>query len=568
MSVTITQGDYIYYQDTSTGGPTSRQWSFPGGTPTGATATNPLIQYLSPSTPGFDATLTAIKALPGGSNLTSTKTEANIIKVNSENLSVTLTATPSTSRMSSPIVYGASGPTGNVAYYSWSLAGTAGFTGTNNNQSLNIYSWLALTGSELGATYDSYTTASSVTATSMLSNTATSSVNVTYTKNGPAENYNYNDDQYTPNTGYYTASIVSGVTTNALSMSGSGYVISVDTKLPDGSYPIDNQYFRAHSELLVFRSPSMDILYSSQYGYIPGQFIASLFPFQVLGVSQNGWENETRYTLGNYMFPGDISTYFDFVFYFADVLNVVRDLSGNRSWSTSQMESIFNDYSVASQSSRALEVLGTSIKPAAFNLNLDGSANTGPGGACLPSGQRAGGDVILTLTIEFGNSISTIVPAWNVDIGVTISSGGQPGNSDNGELVFAEDYGTGPNPSGIATLINDQLTTAGYDAYIQAEASPDYAWLKGAGLYNTNQFQGLKISIINRGPTGPNSAYIARVTVLDNGPWAPDFTYSAFPASPGQSSWLAFNTNYVANPWQVNNTTDPVPRMGWYFGIQ
>ncbi len=578
MSITITQGDYVYYQDTTTGGPNGWTWTLSGGTPAGSTAQNPLVRYLSPSTPGFSTTLSASKTIPGGITLTSSKTEANIIKVDPENINVSLSATPSTVRMSQTIVYVANGPTGNIDYYTWALAGTGGYTGSNATQSLRIDSWLQLTGSESGATYSTYTATSSVTATSILANTATSSANVTYSKNGPAENYNYADGPYTDNVGYYTATVLldgSGapITTSALAMPGSGYVVTVDTVIPMNTYPINNQYFRAHLEQVVFLSCSMDIQYTSQYGYVPGQHIASLFALQACGAAFTGWESQTRYTIGNYMLPGDLSLYFGSKFYFADTLNFLKGIANIRSWSYDNLNSIiFNDYAVASQSSRALEIdyLG-GVKPVAFNLSLDGGSNIGPGGACLPSGLLTGTDVMIILTIEFGSGgISAINPAWDVVIPVMISPGGSPGHSTNGELVYVEDYGSpGPLYDGIATLINNELTANGYDGNIIAEASPAYAWMGNVGFYDANTFQGLKISIIDDGPTGPNMGFITRITLSDTGPFTVlGSTDSAFPTTPGQSSWLSFYTNYVANPWQINDISQPRPARGWYFGLQ
>jgi len=577
MSITIIQGDYVYYQDTTSGGPNGWTWNFSGGSPTGSTAQNPLVRYLSPSTPGFDTSLSASKTIPGGITLTSSKTEANIIKVDPENINVSLSATPSTVRMSQNIVYAASGPTGNIAYYTWALAGTGGYTGTNATQSLRIDNWLQLTGSESGATYSTYTSSSSVTSTSILSNTASSSVNVTYSKNGPAEDYNYADGPYTDNVGYYTASVLldgggSPIITTTLSMPGAGYVMTVNTTSPISTYPINNQYFRAHLELVVFRSCSMDTVYSSQYGYIPGQHVASFFALQTCGATFTGWEGKTRYTIGNYMLPGDLSLYFGNRFYFADTSNVIRNIANTRGWSYDNLQSIiFNDYAVASQSSRALEIdYSSGVKPVAFNLNLDGGSNIGPGGACLPSGQLAGADVLIILTIEFGGgSMSSINPSWNVDIPVMISPGGSPGHSTNGELVYVEDYGSpGPLYDGIATLINNELIAQGYDGNIIAEASPAYAWMGNSGLYDSNTFQGLKISIIDNGPTGPNMGFITRITMSDTGPFTVlGSTDSAFPTTPGQSSWLSFYTNYVANPWQIYNTAEPRPARGWYFGL-
>ena len=585
MSLTITQGDYVYYQDTSSGGPNGWTWNFSGGSPTGSTAQNPLVRYLSPSTPGFDTVLTASKTIPGGIILTSVKTEPNLIKVNAENLTVSLSATPSTIRMSQNVVYGASGPTGNLSYYTWSLAGTAGYTGLTASQSLNVINWLTLTGSELGATYSTYSTSSSVTVTSILSNTANSTVNVTYSKNGPVEIYNYLDiDIYQPNVSYSTTTAVAGgallTSDPTLALSGSGYLFNIDTH---ASVPknIDNQYFRAHGEFLAYFSPSMDFAYLSQYGYIPGQLVTAFNALTLCGLTPPPL---TRYTQGNYMLPGDIGTYFGDQFIFADVLSVTKTLVDNRYWTVSDVESIvFSDTSVASQSSRSLEIANATLFfPVALKENIDGGYTgvaTGKGGICLPSSSFAIGnpEIHLFFNIEYSptGSISTINPALTHQIDIPISMGGSVGNTPNPELITAQDsvYGT---QTGIASLINAELTNQGYSAYIQAEASPAYAWGRGQNssgvFYSANEFQGLKISIIDRGPTGPANQLITRITITDNGPWPippnPANTYSATGLTGGiTANWLGFYNDYIANPWQITNQADSQPRREWYFGL-
>ena len=96
------------------------------------------------------------------------------------------------------------------------------------------------------------TSVTSVTVNSILSNTATSSVNVTYSKNGPAENYNYLEEAYTPNTAYYVTQAVGGgailTSDPSILLAGSGCIFNIDTS---SAIPINNQYFRAHGELLI-----------------------------------------------------------------------------------------------------------------------------------------------------------------------------------------------------------------------------------------------------------------------------------------------------------------------------
>ena len=562
MSLSINQGDYILYQDASVGNPTSRTWNFPGGTPTGSVASNPIVRYLSPSSLGFNAKLTVTKGA-----ISSSKEETNIISVSPENISVSLSSNAtSTVNMGTTVTYTAAGSTGNLAYYSWTLAGVAGFTGTNQTQSTNLLSWVDLTGSESGAEYSTYTSTSSVVFNSVLGNTSSSNTNVTYSKNGGFEPYNYLMSGFTAGTNYYNVTDT-GASLGTFGMAGAGNAYLVDTNY--ASYlPIDNTQFRAQGETTTYWSSSQDIEFSANFsGMFQGQYIASNSAFNALGVTQTGWGSLTRYTQGNYMIPGDLGTYFSNVFYFADTNSYAKGLLTSRYWTVNQVESlIFNEASIGYQSSRALELsIGLGRYPVAYSVGLDGAAGAsgGKGGACLPSSQFTGlPSVELYLTIKFSNSgsIDMIDPGQDIIVPVIISSGGSPGNSPDGNLVVMQDTTSGLG-SGVATLINDALISAGYDSNIVASASPDYAWAYDWGTYDVNAFNGLKISIIDRG-TGP---YIVAVDLTDNGPWTP-YAFPGVPVSPGTSNWISFNSDRVANPYQMRYTSEDTPVRGWYFG--
>ena len=49
----IEQGDIIYYYDTSIGDVVQRDWSFQGGTPTGATSYGPAVTYNGVNSNGY-----------------------------------------------------------------------------------------------------------------------------------------------------------------------------------------------------------------------------------------------------------------------------------------------------------------------------------------------------------------------------------------------------------------------------------------------------------------------------------------------------------------------------------
>ena len=573
MSISITQGDYVLYQDTSLGSPTGRTWNFLGGTPTGATASNPIVRYLSPSSTGFNAKLTITKGA-----VNAIKEETNIIVVTPENTSVTLTSSVPVGTaitMGTSVTYTAVGSTASLSYYSWTLAGVAGFTGTNSIESTNILSWLDLTGSDSGATYSTYTSTSSVIFNSFLGNTASSNTNVTYSKNGGYEPYNYLTDAYTIGANYYYVTNTR-VKTGTVGMSGAGDVFLVNTDYYS-ALPINNTEFRAQGEIVGYFSSSQDIEFlPGIYGYYPGQYVASGSAFRFLGVAPGAWSSLSRYTVGNYMIPGDLKIYFSYVFYFADVFAYGKSMTANRYWTNDLVDAlIFNETSFGYQSSRALELsIANGNAPAAYAIGLDGAngASGGLGGACLPSASSSGVPTIeLYLTIKFsGNgSIDDIDPSLDVEILVVVSdissiSAGQ-GNSPDGRLVFMQDT---PAGTGVATAINSAIIGSGYDSNIVASASPDYAWasgLAGALSYDANTFNGLKIAIIDRGSTPP---YITAVVLSDNGPWLPYTSYPGVPDPIGSINfnWISFNTNIIANPYQLSATSDPQPKRGWEFG--
>jgi hypothetical protein len=270
------------------------------------------------------------------------------------------------------------------------------------------------------------------------------------------------------------------------------------------------------------------------------------------------------------MKTGDLGTYFSNVFYFADVFAYGKSMVVNRYWTNDLVDSlIFNETSFGYQSSRALELsIPFGDGPTAYIVGLDGAGGLsgGIGGACLPSAFYAASPTVeLYLTIKFSilGDIDTINPLLDVQIPVVVSDksvAGVTGNSPDGNLVFMQNT---PGGTGVATSINNALIAFGYDSNIVASASPDYAWASGSGLYDENTFNGLKIAIIDRGSSPP---YITAVDLSDNGPWAPNINFPGVPNMIGRTNWISFNTNRIANPYQLNITSDPQPKRGWEFG--
>ena len=576
MSVTISQGDYVYYQDTSTGAPTGWAWTFQGGSPTGSSSQNPVVRYLSPSYSGYGTTLIASKGI-----LSSSKTSSNIILVNPESLYISVDATPNTVSMGSTITYTVVGPTASVAYYTWNLPGVAGYTGSNivTTQYVTTDSWVNVTGSEYGATYSSYSAYATVYATSVLGNTNANNALVTYTKNGPPEQVNFGDqDIYDPYTTYYTAANTV-LSTTMVGLPGAGWVV----QLSFSGTEMDNQFFRGHGEFLYYISSNMDAgdnLFTAD-GILFGQLVASAPAFTLLGVPFTGWELLNRYTIGQYMLPGDINTYFSNVIYLGDVYQALAELAKPpRSWTESQIFDLFFETSVATQTSKSLE-LDFTLTPLASSFGFDGynGLSGGHGGCCLPSRLVAGGDIIITVNFYYSNdgSINGIDPGQTDTINITISDAtinGGMGNSPDNLVVLAQDTANG---DGIATLMQAAfddyfVNTLGNvsNTFVQASASPDYAYRADSMTYDINVFNGLKITIISNQAKASIGFSLVKMEFTDNfinlGPGYKNT--SAFGPSPlPQGNWTCFYYNYIANPYQVIDTGFNRPKRGFSYYI-
>jgi hypothetical protein len=567
MAQQIEQGDYIFYQDATVGGPPVLwSWLFPGGTPTGSSNQNPIVRYLAPNSLGYNVTLYVEDTY----SIYSSKTENNAIVVVPENLSsISLSASTANATLSETVLYTVAGPTGKLSYYDWDLPGTGGFTGpTSQTQSLTVNSWLDLTGSDAGSFFSIASLDASVTYFSVTGNSLTVTTPINFIKSGYFESFNLLSatGAFPSPTTQYTQAINTVTQTSSIGLGGGGYVWLFGQPY----YPnaIENLSSRVQGETVDFWSCSKDFAFpfgSIDAGKLENlQFVASKQAFDVLGVSPTGWESLSRYTVGNYMFPYDLSTYFNSSFYLADVNSLVTGTPISNNGYSSFNSLFLNDAYYASQSSASMSARYPSVQPAAFLLNLDGAAGASgsPGLQCIPSPTLVGGTVTLTLTVQYSTNgkISGYNPASDNVININFSP---PGNSPDASLFFAQDTIGG---SGFVSLINAALTSAGLASNIEAMASPSFCWSPALYELTTGQyFQGCKIVIKDVVDPGNPHLKIIRVRVQGNsGSWNPPYNLYTVTGNAGSGSWLCFADEDISNPYQEYDTQS-LPFRGFKF---
>jgi hypothetical protein len=217
-------------------------------------------------------------------------------------------------------------------------------------------------------------------------------------------------------------------------------------------------------------------------------------------------------------------------------------------------------------------------------------------GGVLPSGKWAQSDIKLTFDFYCSPTRNINTATVAKSIMVTAGASGATGNSNNGNLIYANDRwfntsfpATAGTPlAGFASIINTALGASGGTGlgnYFGVTASPNYQWRELAYYIDlTNEIipsnfppasciyvNGAKFSIydefITQDKTNPRplgltgDTYLVKVVISDN-------SSSWFPGTGGTKytsiQWMGLKQNFVANPYQ-NAAGGTAARRGWYF---
>ena len=565
----INQGDFIYYYNLSTGD-VDRDWLFQGGTPTGGTGYLPAIQYNNVNLTGYDTRLT----VTGYGGVQRTELKSKIIVVYPEVFSVSMSINPSNTGMGSPVEYLFTGGTGSgVASYSWTIPGLGGVTGaTLSSVTYTAEDWLTLTGTYLGSPNSSFLASGTLACVSNVGNNSVTNSPITYRKIGPVESVNYWNQGgtgiYATSGQYYDPNIFP-YTTSAIGIGGNNIIVQIDQ---NPYYPLcwTNSHFHSTDEVAYFYSNSLDA------GVVTMKFrmILSGAILDNMGV---GYAPSSEISLGNYIKPGDVHSKLDDSVYLTDYLTTgggssLTSLSaaigtGNRDWSNAAiMVYLANDYYI-SGSSKYIETGGYTANKTpirnlasvvAYNLgmagyNWGGTAGSPPanfhGVSILSSfgaddlyGSASAIDIVVVLYTSDGEVIDGDT--------ITLSDGGDSGNSYDGRMILAQDtpYNTG---YGIKSLMNNRFAVTGWDDYLIVEEAEYFAPYQNGGSttgtrYDSNKFHGIRVSV--KDPYFFGTGYIHSVYIG----WGAG--YSAFLA--GVNGTIPANQySVLASPFSSVNTS-------------
>lgn len=572
IQIGVNQGDTVYYFDQSVGSVVTRNWFFPGGTPTGGTAFGPAIQYNSVNSFGYNASLLVTDA----AGITAAASKSNIIVVSPEVANPSITITPSTLYMGPIVTYGATGSTGTgFVSYVWNIPGIGATSGpTLSNVYKQYNDWYALAGTYAGLPGASYVAPVTLLVTTAVGNTFNVSTTATYYKYGPVEEVDYNQATYPYGISgpYYVPTVISA-NSGGIGLGGSSVVISIDQSMVAGWV---NSYFHSTTENCYYWANTDDLDYTNGTVFGPIQF-KTIFSGAALTLAGATYIANPTIDLGNYINPGGVTGLLNNIFYITDYPaggKITDAKTGGRQWSNNAIQAYLSNTYYLSNSSKFIENggIGSGNSPN-YNLatvddsvnygtyNLNGGYGATAHGPCVPTStffQTVHGisgvtvDVLVQITCE-NNPAGYQYP-------VTLSSPGGTGNSPDLNLVSVQNNSRG---DGIATILNKATDLIGGPTkltdFILFEASPYYAPYEGGGFtlskqYDAVNFNGLRVSVMNPEVNGTGTIldgdYIKTITltwgsdwnsaIVGNGLFGQDRPLASDPdpASPGWISWL------------------------------
>jgi hypothetical protein len=517
IPIGVNQGDTVYYFDQSVGSVVSRDWFFPGGTPTGASSFGPAIQYNNVNSSGYDASLLVTDA----AGVTAGITKSGIVTVFQESPSPSISITSSPLYMGIDINYTVIGSTGTgFVSYSWNIPGLGITSGTFLSSVMQQYNdWFTLTGTYSGLPGASYISPVTLSVTTTVGNTFNTSTNATYFKYGPVEEINYNTTSfpYGVSGPYYLPTVIAQ-NSSTIGLGGSSPVIKIDQSY--GATAWNNSYFHSTSENCYFW-PNNEDLNSSGYTtntFTPIQF-KTIFSGSVLSSAGASYISDPSINTGNYIKPGFINSNLNDTFYITDypaggVMRAARVSRGVRNWSNSAIESYLSNTYYLSNSSKYIENAPSNLATVDEYLyrsgyNLNGGYGTFSHGPCVPTSYFFENvKAVPGLTVDVGITVICENPIGNYTYNVILSSPGGTGNSPDGYLTTVQSNSRG---KGIAQILNEATALIGskissLSDFIIFESDKKYSCYEGGGLnlnnsldaqYDSLNFEGLRISITN-----------------------------------------------------------------------
>ena len=589
IQIGVNQGDTVYYYDQSVGSIVSRDWFFPGGTPTGGTTYGPAVNYNSANSLGYDASLFVTDA----AGVTGIASKKNIIVVYPEIITAQITATPNFAYMGNTVTYQSTGLTGTgYASYTWSIPGLGATSGSSLSSVSNYYSdWYTLTGTYTGLPGSTYIGTAALAVTSNVGNNANASQSVTFYKIGLSEDINYNTTSPIsyPITGpYYTCSVLSA-NSGSIGLGGSNVVLKIDQNGSYSGQAWDNLYFHSTNEYCYYFPNNNDLVNSGGYTFdiIPFKTIFSGASLTLAGAS---YTPSPRIDLGNYITPGFISTHLNNAFYITDYPQggqLTDAKVGNREWSNDAIAEYMSNKYYLTTSSKYIENggFGSGKVPLVRLAPLEASLNGNGGGYKFDGGYSAGGtahgpcvpsskffddiygasDVTVDVTIQIGTEAGTIY-----QFNVTLSDSSDAGNTPDGYLITAQNtsYGT---YVGLVYKLNSALNSIGspnklsdFIGFDQAKYFAAYenggATINAAKQYDSLNFPGIRLyikdpSVYNTGISALDMNNIKSIRVFWGPGWNADVagqgyftrdrnlasTSGPIGSNSAWNSWLGFN---------------------------